>query len=327
LVTGGAGYIGSHCCKALAQAGYLPVCFDNFSTGRRHFVKWGPSITGDVQNQRALENAFQSFDFVAVIHLAAASLVGESVIDPQKYYVINVGGTVALLRAMRNAGCRALVFSSTGAVYGNANSDPIPETAQRIPVNPYGRSKLMIEEILSDYHSAYDLDSICFRYFNASGADSSGEIGEDRNFETHLIPRAMRALQGEIDDFCIFGNDYETPDGTAIRDYVHVSDLAATHVQAVEMLVSGHKGGIYNLGTGVGYSVNQVLSAIFSEAGSTIPLVYHPRRPGDPPILIADPSAARTDFLFNPINSDLKTIIRTAWNWHSKITSCENRAD
>ena len=317
LVTGGAGYIGSHCCKALAQAGYRPVCFDNLSTGHRHFVKWGPLITGDVQDQGALKDAFQSFNFVAVIHLAAASLVGELVIDPQKYYAINVGGTVALLRAMRNAGCRSLVFSSTGAVYGNANSDPIPETAQRNPVNPYGRSKLMIEEILSDYRSAYDLDSISFRYFNASGADFSGEIGEDRKLETHLIPRAMMALQGEIDDFCIFGNDYETPDGTAIRDYVHVSDLAAAHVQAVEMLASGHKGGIYNLGTGTGYSVNQVLSAIFSETNSTIPLVCHPRRPGDPPILIADPSAARTDFLFNPINSDLKTIIRTAWNWHS----------
>ncbi|WP_019196541.1 UDP-glucose 4-epimerase GalE [Afipia birgiae] len=318
LVTGGAGYIGSHCCKALAEAGYLPVCLDNFSTGHRRFVKWGPMVTGDVRDPRQLEIVFGSYDFAAVMHFAASSSVGESVTDPQKYYANNIGGTLALLSAMRKAGSQRLVFSSTGAVYGNAGSDPIPESAPQLPVNPYGKSKLMIEEILSDYRQAYDLNSVCFRYFNASGADASGAIGECRDPETHLIPRAMMALQGEVPDFGIFGDDYDTPDGTAVRDYIHVTDLANAHVQAVNMLTEGHAGGVYNLGTSVGYSVSEILSAIFSEAGWTMPLVHHPRRPGDPSVLIADSSAARMHLGFNPAHSDLGTIIRTAWNWHTK---------
>jgi UDP-glucose-4-epimerase GalE len=318
LVTGGAGYIGSHCCKALAEAGYLPVCFDNFSTGHRRFVKWGPTVTGDVRDLRQLQAVFRSYDFSAVMHFAASSSVGESVTDPQKYYANNVGGTLALLSAMREAGSRRLVFSSTGAVYGNAGSDPIPESAPRFPVNPYGKSKLMIEEILSDYRQAYDLNSVCFRYFNASGADASGAIGECRDPETHLIPRAMMALQGEVPDFGIFGDDYDTPDGTAVRDYIHVTDLANAHVLAVKMLTEGHAGGVYNLGTSVGYSVSEILSAIFAEAGWKMPLVYHPRRPGDPSVLIADSSAARMHLGFNPVHSDLGTIIRTAWSWHTK---------
>ncbi len=318
LVTGGAGYIGSHCCKALAEAGYRPVCFDNFSTGHRSFVKWGPVITGDVRDPSQLQAVFQSYDFSAVMHFAASSSVGELVTDPQKYYANNVGGTLALLSAMRGVGSGRLVFSSTGAVYGNAGSDPISESAPRFPVNPYGKSKLMIEEILSDYRQAYDLNSICFRYFNASGADASGAIGECRDPETHLIPRAMMALQGEISDFGIFGDNYDTPDGTAVRDYIHVTDLASAHVQAVNMLMGGHAGGVYNLGTGVGYSVSEVLSAIFAEAGSKMPLVYHPRRLGDPSVLIADSSVARMHLGFNPIHSNLGTIIRTAWNWHTK---------
>lgn len=318
LVTGGAGYIGSHCCKALAEAGYLPVCFDNFSTGHRRFVKWGPMVAGDVRDQGQLDAVFRLYDFSAVMHFAASSSVGESVIDPQKYYANNVGGTLALLSAMRSADSRRLVFSSTGAVYGNAGSDPIPENATRLPVNPYGKSKVMIEEILSDHRQAYDLNSICFRYFNASGADESGMIGECRDPETHLIPRAMMALQGAVPDFGIFGSDYDTPDGTAIRDYIHVTDLADAHVRAVKMLTDGHKGGVYNLGTSVGYSVSEILSAIFLEAGWKMPLIHHPRRPGDPSVLIADASAARMHLGFTPVHSDLRTIIRTAWNWHSK---------
>ena len=258
LVTGGAGYIGSHCCKALAEAGYLPICFDNFSTGHQRFVKWGPTVVGDVRNPNQLEAIFRSHDFTAVLHFAAASSVGESVADPQMYYTNNVGGTLTLLRAMRDAGIGNFVFSSTGAVYGNAGSDPIPESAPLRPVNPYGKSKLMIEDILSDYRGAYGLSSICFRYFNASGADASGQIGECRDPETHLIPRAMMALLGQVKDFAIFGNDYNTFDGTAIRDYVHVTDLASAHVQAVKMLAEDHEGGVYNLGTGVGYSVSEI---------------------------------------------------------------------
>jgi UDP-glucose 4-epimerase len=252
------------------------------------------------------------------MHFAAVSAVGESVVDPQKYYSNNVSGTLSLLSTMRQANCSNLIFSSTGAVYGNAGSDPISETDPKQPVNPYGRSKLMIEEILSDHRHAYGLNSICFRYFNASGADASGAIGEHRDPETHLIPRAMMAMQGHVADFSIFGDDYDTFDGTAVRDYIHVTDLAAAHVRAVEMLTSGHQGGIYNLGTSVGYSVKQILAAIFSETGRTMPLIYHPRRAGDPPILVADPSSAQQDIQFKPAHSDLKTIIRTAWNWHEK---------
>lgn len=319
LVTGGAGYIGSHCCKALSAAGYLPVCFDNFSTGHRRFVKWGPLVEGDVRNPDQIEAVFRSYKFSAVIHFAAASSVGESVVDPQKYYSNNVIGTLGVLRCMRDAGVRSLVFSSTGAVYGNAGSDPIPETALRRPVNPYGRSKLMIEDILSDYRGAYGLRSVCFRYFNASGADPDGEIGEDHDPETHLIPRAMMALQGQVKDFAIFGDDYDTPDGTAIRDYVHVTDLASAHVRAVTMLGDGYEGGVYNIGTSVGYSVRQILSTIFLVTGREMPIVYRPRRAGDPPTLLADPSAARADLRFNAVHSDLHTIIRTAWNWHTRI--------
>lgn len=318
LVTGGAGYIGSHCCKALSEAGYLPVCFDNLSTGHRRFVQWGPLLEGDVQDQKRLEMVFRSHDFAAVMHFAAVSAVGESVVDPQKYYSNNVGGTLSLLRAMREANCSNLIFSSTGAVYGNAGSDPICETDPKQPVNPYGKSKLMIEEILSDHRDAYGLNSVCFRYFNASGADASGAIGEYRDPETHLIPRAMMALQGHLSDFSVFGDDYATFDGTAVRDYIHVTDLATAHVRAVEMLTAGHRGGIYNLGTSVGYSVKQILAAIFSETGRTMPLIYRPRRAGDPPMLVADPTSARHDMQFKPAHSDLKTIIRTAWKWHEK---------
>lgn len=317
LVTGGAGYIGSHCCKALSEAGYLPVCYDNLSTGHRRFVQWGPLLEGDVQDPNRLEAVVRSHNFMAVMHFAAVSAVGESVVDPQKYYSNNVSGTLALVRAMRGANCSNLIFSSTGAVYGNAGSDPISETDPKQPVNPYGRSKLMIEEILSDHRHAYGLNSVCFRYFNASGADASGVIGEHRDPETHLIPRAMMALQGHC-DFSIFGDDYDTFDGTAVRDYIHVTDLAAAHVRAVEMLTAGHQGGIYNLGTSVGYSVKQILAAIFTETGRIMPLIYRPRRAGDPPILVADPSSAQQHIQFKPAHSDLKTIIRSAWKWHEK---------
>ncbi len=228
LVTGGAGYIGSHCCRALTAAGYQPVVFDNFSTGHRRFVT-GALVTGDLADKAALARAFAEHDIVAVMHFAASSLVGESVVDPQKYYINNLAGTLSLLEAMREAGCDRLVFSSTGAVYGNADSKALPESYPCAPINPYGASKWMIERMLSDYRDAYGFGSFALRYFNASGADASGEIGELRDNETHLIPRAMMALQGHVPDFAVFGDDYDTPDGTAIRDYIHVTDLAAAH--------------------------------------------------------------------------------------------------
>jgi UDP-glucose 4-epimerase len=317
LVTGGAGYIGSHCCRALAAAGYHPVVFDNFSTGHRHFVT-GSLVAGDLADQAALARAFTQHKIVAVMHFAASSLVGESVADPQKYYVNNLAGTLSLLQAMREAGCHRLVFSSTGAVYGNADSKALPESYPCAPINPYGASKWMIERVLSDYRGAYGFGSFALRYFNASGADASGEIGELRDHETHLIPRAMMALQGHVPDFAVFGDDYDTQDGTAIRDYIHVTDLAAAHLLALQLLLQGHAGGALNLGTGTGYSVREILKAIETETGRAVPHTVQPRRPGDPTYLVADPAAARETLGFRTVHSDLPTIIRTAWAWHRK---------
>ncbi|WMT76586.1 UDP-glucose 4-epimerase GalE [Bradyrhizobium sp. Ash2021] len=317
LVTGGAGYIGSYCCRALDAAGYQPVCYDNFSTGHRSFVT-GALVTGDIADKATLAHTFAQHDITAVMHFAASSLVGESVVDPQKYYLNNLAGTLALLDAMRAAGCNRLVFSSTGAVYGNADSQALSENYACAPINPYGASKWMIERVLADYRAAYGLGSFALRYFNASGADPSGGIGELREVETHLIPRAMMALQGHVPDFAVFGDDYATPDGTAIRDYIHVTDLAAAHVLALKLLLQGHSGGAFNLGTGKGFSVREILGAIQAETGREVPHVVKPRRVGDPTYLVADPSAARATLNFKPAHSDLATIIRTAWAWHKK---------
>jgi UDP-glucose 4-epimerase/UDP-arabinose 4-epimerase len=318
LVTGGAGYIGSHCCKALAAAGYEPICFDNLSTGHADFVQWGPLISGDVSDSESIASLIRAHDVQAVMHFAAFSAVGESVADPQKYYVNNLAGTLGLLRGMREAKCETLVFSSTGAVYGNAGRDPIPESAAGQTVNPYGRSKYAIEQILADYRSAYQFKSACLRYFNASGADSAATIGERRDPETHLIPRALMALQGHVSDFAIFGEDYDTPDGTAVRDYIHVNDLAEAHIAALKLLMGGDGGGAFNLGTGVGYSVRQILDAIFAETGRAVPLVVKARRVGDPEILVADPALAKDRLGFQATRSSLQNIVRSAWAWHQK---------
>lgn len=318
LIIGGAGYIGSHCSKAVAEAGFVPICYDNLSTGHANFVQWGPLIVGDVRDSVKITSTIREHRVQAVMHFAAFSSVGESIGDPQKYYVNNVGGTLALLQGMREAGCQHLVFSSTGAVYGDAGSDPIPESAAGLTVNPYGRSKFMIEQILSDYRSAYQLRSVCLRYFNACGADSSGTIGELRNPETHLIPRALMALQGYVSDFAVFGEDYDTPDGTAIRDYIHVDDVAAAHVLALSLLLDRDGDGAFNLGTGVGHSIRQVLDAVRAETGETVPAVMRPRRAGDPPVLVADPSRAASQLGFTTSRSDLPNIIRSAWAWHKK---------
>jgi UDP-glucose 4-epimerase len=317
LVTGGAGYIGSHCCRALVAAGYDPVTYDNLSTGHRGFVS-GSLVVGDLLDRAALARAFAQHKIAAVMHFAASSLVGESVVDPRKYYANNVAGTLSLLDAMREAGCNRLVFSSTGAVYGNADSKALPENYPCVPINPYGASKWMVERILADYRSAHGLGAFALRYFNASGADASGEIGELRDTETHLIPRAMMALQGHVQDFAVFGDDYDTPDGTAIRDYIHVTDLAAAHLLALKLLMQGHSGGAFNLGTGTGFSVREILNAIAAETGREVPHVVKPRRSGDPTYLVANPTAAREALKFQPAHSDLTTIIRTAWAWHRK---------
>jgi UDP-arabinose 4-epimerase len=318
LVTGGAGYVGAHTCKALSQAGFLPVVYDNLSTGHAAFVKWGPLVQADIRDSEAVAQAIKRHDVKGVLHFAASAYVGESVTAPTKYYNNNVAGTLSLLRGMMEAECSKLIFSSTCAIYGNPDEVPIRETAHAFPVNPYGASKLMVERILADYRNAYGLNSFCLRYFNACGADQDGEIGELRDPETHLIPRAMMALQGYINDFAVFGTDFDTPDGTAIRDYVHVADLAEAHVTALQLLLRDHRGGAFNLGTGRGYSVREILDAITSESGENFPTVYGPRRPGDPPALVANPTVARHELGFDPSLSDLPTIIRTAWAWHQR---------
>ena len=315
LVTGGAGYIGAHACRALEAAGYQPVVYDNLSTGHRRFAR-GPLVVGNLIDKARLTRVFAEHQIVAVMHFAAASLVGESMSDPQKYYINNVAGTLSLLEAMHGAGCRRIVFSSTGAVYGNADSKALREDHPCAPINTYGATKWMIERILADYRGAYGFGAFCLRYFNASGADASGGIGELRDNETHLIPRAMMALQGHLANFAVFGDDYDTPDGTAIRDYIHVTDLAEAHVAAVKLLLQGHAGGAFNLGTGTGFSVRDVLAAIAAETGRDVPHAVKPRRPGDPAYLVADATAAHEVLGFAPAHSDLSTIIRTAWAWH-----------
>ena len=248
LVTGGAGYVGAHCCKALRTAGYLPVVVDNLSTGHENFVRWGPFVRADIRDTSSLVEVFQTHNVSAVLHFAASSYVGESVIDPQKYYENNLDGALSLLRAMRRTSCGKVVFSSTCAIYGEPASIPIREDATAEPINPYGASKAMVERMLGDYARAYGMSFVALRYFNACGADPDSEIGELRDPETHLIPRAMMAIQGYVADFAVFGTDYATPDGTAIRDYVHVCDLADAHVISVERLLNGGSSGCFNLG-------------------------------------------------------------------------------
>ena len=319
LVTGGAGFVGAHTSKSLARAGFLPVALDNLSTGHRQFVRWGPLVQADLRDTRSrLRTPSAGMRASPCCTSRPSPMSEKSVSDPAKYYDNNVAGTLSLLAGMRTAGCDALVFSSTCAVYGQPAQVPIVEDTPPDPINPYGASKLMVERILSDFRPAYGLRSVALRYFNACGADPDNEIGELRDPETHLIPRAMMALQGHIDDFAVFGMDFDTPDGTAIRDYVHVADLADAHVAALQQLLGGSPGGVFNLGTGRGYSVKEVLQAIEQEVGERLPGVMGPQRSGDPAVLIADPMRARTALGFEPAHSDLPTIVRTAWAWHRR---------
>jgi UDP-glucose-4-epimerase GalE len=326
LVTGGAGYIGSHTCKALHAHGLKPVVYDNLSLGRADFVRWGPLVEGDTRDADAVAAALKTHDINAVIHFAALSSVGESISEPAAYYQNNVGGILGLLAGMRQAGCSTIIFSSTAAVYGEPRDVPIAETAATEPVNGYGRSKLMCEQILGDFDRAYGIKSVNLRYFNASGADAEAEIGEYREAETHLIPRAMMALQGYIDDFQVFGADFPTPDGTAIRDYIHVSDLAQAHALALEMVLRERESATFNLGTGGGYSVGEVLSEIGRVSGRRMTPPKGERRPGDPVRLIADARRAMDHLKFAPRQSDLSTIIQTAWRWHQRAHPLHNSA-
>lgn len=315
LVTGGAGYIGSHCCKALAEAGYSPVVLDNLVYGHEAAVRWGPLIKGELADRALLDAVIAEHRPVAAIHFAAYAYVGESVENPGKYYANNVAAAISLLEALRDSGIKAIVFSSTCATYGVPVNVPIQEEAAQRPINPYGRSKLMVEHILEDFDTAHGLKAIALRYFNAAGADPAGELGESHNPETHLIPLALAAAAGNGPVLTVFGDDYLTPDRTCIRDYIHVTDLADAHVLALERLLAGGNSDRINLGTGAGVSVREMLAAIERVTGHHVPHSFGPRRTGDPPELVADPAHARTALGWTPRHSDLETIVATAWAW------------
>ena len=316
LVTGGAGYVGAHACKALAARGYRPIVFDNLVYGHRAAVKWGPLEVGDIADRARLDAVIAEHRPQAVMHFAAFTYVGESVADPGKYYRNNVAGTLSLLEAMRDHAIGKLVFSSTAATYGTPVSVPIPETATKAPINPYGQSKWTAEQMISDFAVAHGLRSAALRYFNAAGADPDGEIGECHDPESHLIPLAMQAVTGDGPPLSLFGDDYPTPDGTCIRDYVHVTDLADAHVRALEQLDQREGAEAFNLGTGRGASVREVMDAIEQAAGKGVPHSIGPRRAGDPAELVSDPAKAMRELGWKPMLSGLDSIVATAWQWH-----------
>ena len=318
LVTGGAGYIGSHTCKALSKAGLTPVAYDNLVTGHAEAVKWGPLERGDVLDRARLDAVLQNYQPSAVLHFAGYAYVGESVTQPAKYYRNNVSGALTLLEAMRDHGVMQMVFSSSCATYGIPQSMPIGEDHAQNPINPYGASKLMVERMLADFGVAYGLRSISLRYFNAAGADPHGEIGEDHDPETHLIPLVLEAAAGERPNVTIYGTDYDTPDGTCIRDYVHVTDLAEAHVLAFRALEGGCDSLSYNLGSGRGFSVREVIQSANVVSGRKIPVAEGSRRPGDPARLQADAKRAKVELGWDPQYGDLGKIIATAWNWMLK---------
>lgn len=316
LVTGGAGYIGSHTCKVLAQAGYVPITYDNLSTGNRWSVKWGPLIEGDLKDDSLLMEVIRKYRISAAIHFAANAYVGESVVCPRKYYENNVSNAIVLLGALLDSGVQYFVFSSTCATYGEPNRNPIAENDPQQPISPYGETKLFIEGVLRWYAEAYGLKWIALRYFNAAGADRGGEIGEHHDPETHLIPIVIQSVLGCRPRFEIYGMDHPTSDGTPIRDYIHVMDLAQAHVLAFEYLQRGGESGALNLGTGKGHSVLEVLTGIKRVGGMDIPFAVEKKRPGDPPVLVADASKAWDLLGWKPEIKDIDEIIETAWKWH-----------
>jgi UDP-arabinose 4-epimerase len=318
LVTGGAGYIGSHACKALARAGYLPVTYDNLVYGHERAVKWGPLERGDILDRARLDQVIALYKPRAVMHFAAFAYVGESMSDPGKYYRNNVAGALTLLEAVRDGGVGRFVFSSTCATYGIPDQLPIREETPQIPINPYGASKLFVERMLADFNKAHALRSIALRYFNAAGADPDNEIGEDHDPETHLIPLVLDAASGRRPNVAIFGTDYETPDGSCVRDYIHVTDLADAHVKALQVLDSGASTGVYNLGNGHGFSVREVIDAVERITGLEVPMVLGDRRAGDPAALVSDALKASEYLGWRPRITELEEIVRTAWAWHQR---------
>ncbi|MEJ2008065.1 MAG: UDP-glucose 4-epimerase GalE [Acidobacteriota bacterium] len=317
LVTGGAGYIGSHTAKALARAGHETVVLDDLSTGHREAVKWGPFVEGDLGDKDLLDKVFKEHRIEGVLHFAACLLVGESMTNPQKYFWNNVVKTLVLLDTMKARGVKHIVFSSSAATYGNPEKVPIPEDHPKNPVNPYGESKLSMERAIQWYGVAYGMGWTALRYFNAAGADLEGELGELHDPETHLVPLVVQAALGQRPSVDIYGTDYPTPDGTAIRDFIHVNDLADAHVRALEYLVAGGQSTALNLGTGQGHSVREVVTSVGKLCNGQVPAKDAPRRAGDPTVLVADPSKAQQVLGWHPQHSDLDTIIESAWKWHS----------
>lgn len=317
LVTGGAGYIGSHTAKMLKKAGFNPITIDNLSCGHEYAVKWGAFIKGDVADEKVIRETVKKYNISAIIHFAALTLVKESVVDPIKYYENNVTKTLALLKTALDCGMRYFIFSSSCAVYGAPQKIPIEENDGKFPVNPYGQTKLFVENILKDLEKPYNLKSAILRYFNAAGADLDGEIGEDHLQETHLIPLIMQTLLGRQQKLQLFGNDFPTPDGTAIRDYIHVNDLAMAHVLALKYLLNNKSSIDINLGTGIGHSVLEIIRTVEAETSLKVPFDIAPKRIGDPPVLVASNEKAQRLIAWKPSFS-LKEIIKSAWSWHNK---------
>ncbi|HMK53160.1 MAG TPA: UDP-glucose 4-epimerase GalE [Methanobacteriaceae archaeon] len=319
LVTGGAGYIGSHINKELYKQGYETVVLDNLSYGHQDFVKWGVLERVDLSDTAQIRQIFDNYPIDAVMHFAAFTYVGESVEDPQKYYLNNLKNTLNLLSVMLEFDIKKIVFSSTCATYGNPVEIPIPEDHPQNPINPYGRGKLMVEKVLKDYSQAYDLRYVSLRYFNAAGADPEGELGENHDPETHLIPLILDAALGKKKDIKIFGADYPTPDGTCIRDYIHVTDLAYAHLKALQYLEDGGKSEVFNLGNGNGFSVREVIETARRITKKNIKSVEVDRRAGDPPVLVGSSTKAREVLNWKPRFDDLDEIISTAWQWQKNL--------
>jgi len=316
IVTGGAGYIGSHACKALARAGFVPVTFDNLVTGWEDAVKFGPFEKGDLLDRARLDEVFSAYEPVAVMHFAALSQVGESMKAPGKYWLNNVQGSLNLIEATVEAGVRNFVFSSTCATYGDHDNVTLDESVEQLPINAYGASKRAIEDMLRDFDAAYGLHSVIFRYFNVAGADPDAEVGEFHQPETHLIPLMLDVIDGKRDALTIFGTDYDTPDGTCIRDYVHVCDLVDAHVLGLKRLLDGHGSRVFNLGTGTGFSVREVIDQSRSVTNRAVPYNEGPRRAGDCTKLVSGSTRAEKELGWEPKRSKMDLMIADAWRWH-----------
>ena len=316
LVTGGAGYIGSHACKALKRAGFEPITYDNCSTGWEDAVKFGPFARGDLLDRDRLDEVFEAYKPAAVMHFAALSQVGEAMREPGLYWRNNVAGSLNLIEAAVHAGCLDFVFSSTCATYGDQDNVVLDENSAQMPLNSYGASKRAIEDMLRDFEAAHGLRSVIFRYFNVAGADPEGEVGEFHQPETHLIPLMLDAIEGKRDALTIFGTDYDTPDGTCIRDYVHVCDLVDAHVLGLKWLQDGKGSRVFNLGTGSGFSVREVVAYSNAVTNREVPIIEGDRRPGDCTKLVSGSTRAVQELGWNPTRSNLEAMIRDAWRWH-----------